>query len=40
MAFLLVGAAGTAILGISTTGKTLEQITTEQLGRVARKTLA
>jgi putative MFS transporter len=36
MAVLLVGAAGTAILGISTTGKTLEQITADQISRVRR----
>jgi putative MFS transporter len=36
MAVLLVGAAGTAILGVSTTGKTLEQITADQLGRVGK----
>lgn len=36
MAVLLVGAAGTAILGISTSGKTLEQITVEQIARAER----
>ena len=40
MAVLLVGAVGTAVLGVSTTGKTLEQITAEQLGRVGKSATA
>jgi len=34
-AVLLVGALGVAILGISTTGKTLEQIAAEEIGRTS-----